>query len=338
MPRFLLVGGATVDFYAYCGDLERIEIDSKARQELVCLPFGSKTTLQDLHVHPGGSAANSAITLNQLGSKASLLAAVGADPVGKMLLASLKHHGISSGQVSVIPGCKTSMSVVLRVPSGEKSILTYRGANDFLSKRGFNPQSIQGSDVVILTSLPSASNYQLFLQILKVAEKQHKLVAFAPSISMLTARKKELATLHERFDLAIMNTEEAEAYTASKNIKSAIHRLPGKVKVVTDASNGAYALAGGQLLHVPAAKVKVVDTTGAGDSFTAAFAHYYFTQILKAVPTQEACAKAATFALRCASAVAGLKLQHEGAHFTKREKDVEKFLQTHPELKVNRIV
>ncbi len=332
--RFLLIGGASIDLYADTNDVQSIRTDSPRPQTLACLPTGSKTTLSGLHAHAGGSAANAAVALTQLGSDARLLAAVADDALGSMLLSGLRHHGIRTSDVIVLPHAKTGVSIVLRC-KGEKTLLAFRGANDRLSAQSLSPKYVSQANALVLTSLPSKPNFALFKKAITLARKHHVKVVFAPSNAMISSRKKELMRMHEHFDVAIMNAQEAANYTGENKVKEALKRLPGKVRVVMDAGNGAHLHVGGSSYHIPAPKVSIVDTTGAGDAFTAGFCHEYYRHAPLLHASKDT-VHAAVSALRFASAVAGIKLRQVGAHFTHSASEVHAFLKMHPELSVKK--
>jgi len=73
----------------------------------------------------------------------------------------------------------------------------------------------------------------------------------------------------------VMNYEEAMFYNKRTRIADMLRSLPGKVRVISKDKEGAYALDNGVFYRCPAPKVKIVDTTGAGDSFTGALVYEY---------------------------------------------------------------
>ncbi len=338
MTKFLLFGGTSVDFYAYTKGLEKISISSTSTQQLVCLPFGSKTLIEDLHLHPGGSAANASIGLKHLGSNSTIISSIGTDSMGQMLISNLLKNKVDIQYIAKIKNKKTAMSIILLYPDGEKSLLTYKGANDDLTTTHLPKKSIEQNDVLIFTSLPSNENFKLFKLAVELAQINRKKIVFAPSITMISKQLGQLTKMHDKFEIAIMNAEESEEYTGKKNIVESIKSLPGKVKVVTDAKNGAYACYNKQIFHIPSAKVKIIDTTGAGDSFMAGFSHYYFSKInTTSKLTETGMIDTITESLKFASAVSAIKMQTEGAHFNKSETDVKQFLKKHTELRIRKI-
>ncbi len=272
-PRFdtLCIGSVTMDFLARPTVSESIDINSFDRvQHFLCLNFASKTQLAQIEYEPGGSAANSANVMALLGSKVELLAAVGKDDFGEMIVNDLHSRKIGSTYLSRVAGEKSAIGISILSPSGEKSLLVYPGANACLGPSDLPAEAVQECRSVFITSLSSEKNYGLFFRAVRLAKKHHKKVIFAPSITMLRKFSKRLARLHPHFDVCVMNYEEAMFYTKKTKLADMLRGLPGKTRVISKDKDGAYALDKGVFYHCPAPKMKVVDTTGAGDSFTGA--------------------------------------------------------------------
>ena len=277
-PRFdtLCIGSVTMDFLARPTISESIDINSFDRvQHFLCLNYASKTQLAQIEYEPGGSAANSANVMSLLGSKIELLAAVGKDDFGEMIVNDLHSRKIGSTYLVRVAGEKSAIGISILSSSGEKSLLVYPGANGMLGPSDLPAGAVRDCNSVFITSLSSEKNYGLFARAVRLAKKYHKKIIFAPSITMLRKFSKQLARLHPHFDVCVMNYEEAMFYTKKTRIVDMLAALPGKTRVISKDKGGAYALDNGVFYHCPAPKVKVVDTTGAGDSFTGALVFEY---------------------------------------------------------------
>ena len=315
---FFVVGSSTLDIIAKTKDVERIDIAGKHVEKLICISFASKSELDGLELHPGGSASNSAIMMRTLGSLVYLLSAVGKDEFGKIVLNDLKKNGISPSTVKVFGSISTGVGLNILSSGGEKSILVYRGANSSLGASDISEAAIKNSRHIFIASLVSAKNYQLFKKILELSKKHNRPVVFVPSITMLHGWMPDIRKLNPHFDLVVMNYEEAEYYTGKDEIKKILAALPGRIVVVTRDIEGAYALekvgSNNKYFHIPAIRVKVADTTGAGDAFSGAFAHTYYST------------RSVREAMKAATASAALKLLHKGAHFSLKKADLYRFM------------
>jgi len=315
---FFVVGSSTLDFLAKTRDVERIDISGKTVRRLVCISFASKSELDRLELHPGGSGANSAIMMRTLGASVYLLSAVGDDDFGKLILADLERNGIDTSTIKVFGGSSSGVGLSILSGAGEKSLLVYRGANSELGSSEVPEEAIRASRHVFIASLVSSTNYSLFQRVISLAGKHRKPVVFAPSITMLHSWMRELRKLKPKFDVAIMNYEEGCYYTGKTGIKEILDLLPANVCVITKDVEGAYAAEkdgkGRKYFHVPALRVKVVDTTGAGDAFSGAFAATYYSSF------------SLHDALKLAVSAAALKLTHKGAHFSLKKAALDEFM------------
>ncbi len=318
MPKFdfLAIGSLTVDIVAKAQAVERVDLaghKTRPEEHLLCIPFGSKTSLDGLEFLPGGSAANSAVAMARLGSKVALLSCVGNDSLGGVAIKELASHNVDTSHV-VSKSVGTGVGLNITSPTGEKSVMVYRGANEGLGPEHLTDGLVKGSRRLLITSLVSEKNFALFLKAVKLARKHSKEVVFCPSITMLRRWLPRLKRLGLSFDVSIFNYEEGSQYSGKKAVKDILRSIPGKVAVVSKDVDGAYAKEGKSFFHVPALPVKVVTTLGAGDTFSGTFAHFYYSG--DSVPV----------ALAKAACTAALKLSKPGAHLHYSKNEALSFL------------
>src|SRR4051812_29617253 len=96
-------------------------------------PAPGETVLgSDLAVHPGGKGANQAVAAARLGARTALLAKVGDDDHGRLLLASLRAAGVDTVGV-LVDKTPTGVALITVDPSGDNSIVVSPGANACLA-------------------------------------------------------------------------------------------------------------------------------------------------------------------------------------------------------------
>jgi fructokinase len=258
-------------------------IDAITTNFVVDLSEAKNFTLQ-----AGGSPANLCRFLQALGGKAILVAAIGKDGLGKILLKAIAQSGIDTTNIQQLSGHATSMVVVGR-SRGTPDFIAYRDADQFLLP--VEDALINGASVVHTTAfaLSKAPAQQTILQALKSASDKGIAVSvdwnFAKPIwgednnahHVLEEIMKYYPLLKismddiNRFTDTHMNIEEAKAY---------LFTLPTSVTCLTCGADGVWFKStemGWQ--HLQARKVQVVDTTGAGDAFWAGFL-WHWTQHL----------------------------------------------------------
>jgi ribokinase len=307
----LVVGGIIIDLIARSEKFKVIDGN-------ICFPFDSKITLDELKHDIGGSAHNAAANLAMLGTRTYILGSVGKGDYGEEALKNLRVHGVNTKYVTLKEG-STGLSLVFLV-NGEKTVLTSRGANEFLGEEDLNPAIFEDIDTLILTSLVSPANMLLMKKAIIEAKKRGISIIMNPSMSMITHRPQELKYAMENSQVIIMNGKESCMITGEKDVESAIKALKNygaETVIATLDVKGSLVAENDRIFHVPSYKVKVVDTTGGGDSYTAGFVHAKS----KGYSTEEA--------VKFAAAVAALNIMTPGASTDlPTEKEVIEFMKT----------
>ncbi len=269
----LVIGAALVDILAETGPIRKLVMPGEYVENKLCFSLASKTLLSSMQLSPGGSALNVAVTMSGMGSNLALLTAVGKSVFGDYILERLKTTKIGAHYVKRVLE-ETGIGISL-ISGGEKSSLVCHGAVDALGEKDITPEMVRSSRRILITSLASKSNYALFLKALSLAKKNKVPVIFAPSITMLKEFSERIRKLNYKFEMVILNYEEGSFLTRKKEIKQILESLPGRISVVTKDRDGAYAREGKKMLAVNTVPVKVVNTTGVGDSFCGAFVQTY---------------------------------------------------------------
>ncbi len=230
---------------------------------------GETVHAETLHMELGGKGFNQAVAAARLGAQVSFITCVGDDQAGRDCLRFLEGEGILPvAQVS--PEAATAYACILTDKAGENRVTVYRGASGLLSPEFIrqNEAVIAGSGLLLLNhEYPAGCN----LAALELAEKHGVPVILNPAPA-----KRMDASLLERFSLVTPNFSEAAVMLGGlRNVED----LPGLFQshgirraVVTLGGGGALVIDGGKMWKVPAKPSTVKDTTGAGDTFTAALA------------------------------------------------------------------
>ncbi|CAL9564604.1 ribokinase [Streptomyces sp. enrichment culture] len=235
-------------------------------------PAAGETVLGgDLAVHPGGKGANQAVAAARLQARTALLARVGDDGHGRLLLDSLRAAGVDTVGV-LVGGAPTGVALITVDPSGDNSIVVSPGANGRL----------RPEDVRTATSLFHASRVvsaQLEIPLETVVEVVRNLAPGSRFV-LNPSPPRELPTeVLAACDPLIVNEHEARVILGDALVgddpadwaRLLLAKGPRSV-VVTLGARGALVCDGSGTALVPSVKVDAVDTTGAGDAFTAALA------------------------------------------------------------------
>ena len=272
----------------------------------------------------GGKGANQAVAAARLGAQTAFAGAVGDDVYGKTLADSLRGERIDTGRLAVLPNAPTGFAAIL-LEGSDNRILVYGGAN----------MAVTAEDVLAaLDDRPDAVLMQLeipFPVVCAVAarakERGVRLV-----LDMGPAREEDFSRICAA-EIVSPNRTELTAATGlaadtPDRLAAALDKLaatiPCRYIVLKDGAAGAWLYDQGNLRRFPTYDVApVVDTTGAGDAFTAAMTAHYIAHgdIAAAIDFGNAAGSLATTKLGAQNAMPTVEevaaLQAGGRYLTK---------------------
>ncbi|MEJ2518211.1 MAG: ribokinase [Methyloceanibacter sp.] len=226
-----------------------INLDIVARAARLPTP-GAKVTDAELTRHPGGGAANQALAARRLGADVALIGRVGSDAAADTALVLLRESGVDLSGVAVMPDEPTGVALVAVAESGENQIVVAPGANLGLSTVRL---PIPTADALIGEHLAPED------AVVRAIE------SFEGFTCVVLASASDVdETVLRDADLIVVNESEAAWYGDSLATRD------GLVAKTFGASGAALYRGGQELARAPAPAVTAIDTTGAGDAFTAA--------------------------------------------------------------------
>jgi ribokinase len=222
--------------------------------------------------HPGGKGANQAYAAAKLGGNTVMIGMVGADGYGQALRSSLKSAGVDTSGIIVQQGTETGLAFIYVDENGENTIVLASGANAVLSSEDIRGMErlTDASDIVLMQlEIPietvayaiEAAGRKGKTIVLDPAPVRDGIEAIYDKVDILTPNEGELAALTG------MSTDTIEG--AGSAAKSLIQKGVGAV-IVTLGGKGALLVQKDKTKRFPAKSVKAVDTTAAGDVFSAA--------------------------------------------------------------------
>jgi len=230
----------------------------------------------ELTAHPGGSPANVAVALSRLGQRTALVTQIGADDYGSLIRGHLERNGVDV--ILAGPVDQPTSRALARLDAGGAATYEFDLSWDVRGLR-----LAEGSTAVHFGSLGAvlAPGGERVLRLAESASRGgHVVTSYDPNIRpSVTPGRREVAATVERAaasahivkmsdeDLAFVFPGTAPAQLAARFIGGG---RPTQLLIVTRGRDGAIALTRHTRLSVPAVPVTVVDTVGAGDTFTAA--------------------------------------------------------------------
>jgi ribokinase len=205
---------------------------------------------------PGGKGANQAVAAARAGALTTFLGAVGDDNDGELLRFALASAGVDITLLRTVSE-PTGLAVVSVAADGQNSIVVVAGANGTVTELNRAECSVLSSCAVLLcqSEIPMSA-------VLAGAHAAHEAGA---KVVFNAAPARELPDeLWALIDVLIVNEHEAAELAAS--IDALLVKVP-EVVVTLGAAGARYAARDIEPIEVPAPRVAVVDTTGAGDTF-----------------------------------------------------------------------
>lgn len=262
-------GSAAQDIFLKSADFKILKDNVNFKTgEGICLPFGSKIDIEDIFFASGGGGTNTAATFAKQGFKTAFCGAVGDDVAGKEILNELKSLKIETKFVVVKKEKKTNHSVVVSGNGQDRTIMVYRGASYDFNKNDISLNKLKAkwfyfapATGLLLDALP---------EIIEFAKTNNIKIAMNPS-------KQQLQNFLPKVDILFLNQEEASFLTKvdfenENEIFKKIDELCPGIAVMTKGGEGVVASDGKYLYSAkPDPNRKVIDTTGAGDSFASGF-------------------------------------------------------------------
>jgi len=270
----ITIGSATVDVFVKTSGDDLIDIKTKRSEEIfTCYPLGSKILIKDLQFMTGGGGTNTAVSFARLGLKTAYLGNIGDDANGKRIIGELKKE--KADFIGTIGREKTNYSVVLDSIGHDRTILVYRDASENLDFKRLNKAKLRAKWYYF--SSMTGKSFDAAVRLMDFAQKNGIKVAFNPSTYQVKDGKAKLKPLLDRVDLLVFNREEAAILLGKSGaeridkLMEGVRQLGPKIVVITDGPKGAYCSDGIDLYTILPRKVKVVETTGAGDAFASSF-------------------------------------------------------------------
>lgn len=236
------------------------------------LPNPSVTVhANEVYVEPGGKGYNQAVALAKMGIEVSFLTKVGKDASGKYCKTYIEKMGVHCFAIEDEKE-KTALATILTDEQGENEVIVYPGASQCLAVddvRAFQTE-IQMADVLVLQyEIPQAA----LQEAIRLAKQSHTYIILNPAPAIY-----DDDLLLQSVDVITPNLEEVKKiYHLAENstldeVVRGIKCQPHSSVIVTLGKKGALLIEESQETYFPGITVDAVDTTGAGDTFTAGLA------------------------------------------------------------------
>lgn len=280
MYNIITFGSASQDIFVKSKVLKIFKNEKNFETgEGLCLNLGSKIDVEDITFTTGGGGTNTAATFAKQGFKTAFCGAIGSDASGLEVVKELKHLRIDTRFLVKKKGARTNASVIISNNGEDRTILVYRGASDLLCDKDIFWKKLKAKWFYLAPLAGEQLNN--FSKIIDFAKENKIKIAVNPSKQQLAMPDFELKNIFSKVDILFLNQEEASFLTKidfknEKEIFKKIDEICPGIAVMTKGGEGVVASDGEYLYSaLPNPERKIVDTTGAGDSFASGFLSGY---------------------------------------------------------------
>ena len=250
MSRISVVGSINVD----------LVVKTKKRPMKGETVFGEKFTLK-----PGGKGANQAVAISRLEGKVKMFGCVGDDIYSNMMLENLKTNNVNTKNIKKIKNISTGIASIT-VSENDNSIIVVKGANDYVDIeyiKSVEDEILKSDYILMQNEIP----IDTIKYVVSLCLKNNIISIVNPA----PAEKMDFKTL-EMIDYLTPNEHEALKIIEGINeVDEILKKYPKKI-IVTLGEKGVKYYDGKYIKNVPANRnINIVDTTGAGDTFSGAF-------------------------------------------------------------------
>ena len=239
---------------------------------------GEETPAQRALIKPGGAASTVAANLASLGHKVVLAARVGTGPFREAALVNLKRVGVDLSHLQEDEERPTSSILVFVIAGGERSMVSSASASRHLNAATFKARALDQLDAVVVSAyaLVGGPSRKYTLKVLAAAAKRRLPVFADLGTGAIHAAGEHLLENLRGVDYLLMNQHELAALTGEASISGGVQRLRTygieRAVVKLGALGSMVVTPETEALVEPHVVDDIIDSTGAGDAYTAAFA------------------------------------------------------------------
>ena len=238
---------------------------------------GKLVLFDELEIHTGGCANNTAIALTRLGLSAGAMGKVGTDAFGDLILQKLRDNGVNTGGMQQDPGSSTSFTFVAVASDGERTFYHYIGANGELCEADLDWEVIKSAKILHIAGALVMPRFD-GAPMANVLQKAKTLGITTSLDTAYDATGKWMETLEpclpyvDMFMPSIVEAQQLTGLSDAREIAQFLRRSYGIHTIaIKMGEDGSYVSTPEREHFATAYPVTAVDATGAGDAYVAGF-------------------------------------------------------------------
>lgn len=278
MKKIMVIGSISTDF--------NVQTDRRPK-------VGETVKGQSFSTSFGGKGANQAVAAARLGANVHMVGTVGSDEFGHLLIDNLEANGISTTLVEQVNNVESGSAHII-LADNDNSIIYIPGANnEFKEERldKLKDEMKTAEYVIIQNEIPMP----IISGLIEICDELSVKIIYNPA----PAEEMDL-DLIDKVTYFTPNENEFSLLFPELTLEEGLKTYPNKL-IITLGDEGVAYSNGEEIIQIPSYKVKVKDTTGAGDTFNGALA--YALSVDADLKTS----------IQFANLVAAISIQKEGA-------------------------
>jgi sugar/nucleoside kinase (ribokinase family) len=258
--------------------------------KMIGAPLGSMTLIDEARAHEiydmmgpatemsGGSVANTIAGFAILGGSASYIGRVQNDQLGEIFVHDMRSLGVDVRTAPVADGAPTARSHILIDPDGQRTMQTYLGACTELGVSDVTEETVGTPKVILLEGyvwdIPEGP--ALAAEAIRIAKQNGSAIAVSLSDSYCVERHRDAFAkiVRDDVDMVFADDDEVMALYEVDKFEDVLSAIDGsdKLFVMTRSEKGSVIVEGDtKIVQEARAIEQLIDTTGAGDAYAAAF-------------------------------------------------------------------
>lgn len=213
---------------------------------------------------PGGKGANQAVAAARLGADVTMIGRVGDDSFGNTILGNLKANQVQTKYVEPVTQTRSGTAHIT-LAEGDNSIVFVKGANDFTT-----PEYVKKAETAIREADIVLIQLEIPMETVEYAADLCDKLGVPLLLNPAPARQISKDVI-KKASFITPNEHEFKILFDGRDRSEVLKQYPNKL-IITEGKKGARFFNGEKEMVIPGVTVPVVDTTGAGDTFNAAFA------------------------------------------------------------------
>lgn len=261
--KIVVLGTAVLDIYAS-------PIEQKCFE-------GETTVIDKIGITPGGDAMNQAITLAKFNADVALIARLGKDDMGDIVMSKLAASGVDVSSVVMSPSSVTTTAIALIRKNGQRNIVNIKGNNYDFCAEDVDLEKIKNAGILSIGSiygLPKLEKDGGLMAALKTAKEAGTITLAdmgSDKFNQGIAGVKEFLPYIDYFAPSIAEAKFLTNEDSIEKMAASLEKAGAKTIIIKNGEKGVYYYKNGRGEHISSYKVNAVDTTGAGDTFCASF-------------------------------------------------------------------